>query len=86
MREIFSNIKQVACIYTVEILPPTSKSSVMAFKYGDNGGPRVPVPAEVSSKNDTSFGRSLFRNKNVFTIIFNQTNTSLSLTPRSLEK
>ena len=34
MKEIFPHIKQVACIYTVEIQPPTKNSSVSAFKTG----------------------------------------------------
>ena len=44
MKDIFTNIKKVACIYTVEILPPTKKSSVMAFKYGEgDNGPKMPI-------------------------------------------
>ena len=32
--DIFSRVKEVAFIYTVEILPPTPKSSVAVFKPG----------------------------------------------------
>ena len=32
--DIFSRVKEVAFIYTVEILPPTPKSSVTVFKPG----------------------------------------------------
>ena len=36
MKELFSQIKKVACVYTVEINPPTARSSIKAVKVGQS--------------------------------------------------
>ena len=36
IKELFSQIKKVACIYTVEIQPPTTRSSIKAVKVGQS--------------------------------------------------
>ncbi len=54
VRDIFSEVHEIAVIYTVEITPPTSRSSVVVFNLdhhgeGGCGGGRTTVINEVSS-------------------------------------
>ncbi len=50
--EILPNMRRVVCIYTVEIIPPTKKSSVVAFKAGKAKG-KCGRNVNVDAKGDT---------------------------------